>query len=206
MKSTAPRKMIGTKQLLNKYLKTLNYINHINLCRNYKLCLILQKNYSSEQTISISGTHQFFVWFSLVCLFVLTSLLEYNYITMLCQFLLYNKVNQLYAYIYPHIPSLLCLPPTLPISPLLVIKKHQADLPVECSCFPLAMYYTFGSVYMSTPLSHLVPAYPYPSPCTSVHSLHLRLYSCPAPRFFRTFFFFKIQYICVSIRYLFFPF
>ena len=30
---------------------------------------------------------------------------------MVCQFLLYNKVNQLYVYIYPHIPSLLHLPP-----------------------------------------------------------------------------------------------
>ena len=27
---------------------------------------------------------------------------------MLCSFLLYNKVNQLYVYIYPHIPSVLC--------------------------------------------------------------------------------------------------
>ena len=46
------------------------------------------------------------------------SLLEYNCFTMLCYFLLYNKVNQLYVYIYPHIPSLLSLPPTLPIPPL----------------------------------------------------------------------------------------
>ena len=30
----------------------------------------------------------------------LTSLLEYNCFTMVCQFLLYNKVNQLYVYIY----------------------------------------------------------------------------------------------------------
>ena len=37
---------------------------------------------------------------------------------MLCQFLLYNKVNQLYAYIYPHISSFFRLPPTLPIPPL----------------------------------------------------------------------------------------
>ena len=42
--------------------------------------------------------------------FFLTSLLEYNCFTMLCYFLLYNKVNQLYVYIYPHIPSLLRLP------------------------------------------------------------------------------------------------
>ena len=41
---------------------------------------------------------------------------------MLCQLLLYNKVNQLYVYIYLHIPSLLSLPPILPIPPLQVVK------------------------------------------------------------------------------------
>ena len=122
--------------------------------------------------------------------FFLTSLLEYNCFTMVCQFLLYNKVNQLYVYIYAHIPSLLRLPPTLPIPPLQVVTKHGADLPVLCSCFPLAIYFTFGSAYMSMPLSHFVPAYPSCSLCPQVHSLvGLRLYSCPAPRFFRTMFF-----------------
>ena len=58
---------------------------------------------------------------------------------MVCQYLLYNKVNQLYIYIYPHFSSLLHLPPTLPIPPLQVDTKHQADLPVLCSCFPLAI-------------------------------------------------------------------
>ena len=139
------------------------------------------------------------------CSFFLTSLLEYNCFTMVCQFLLYNKMNQLY--IYPHISSLLHLPPTLPIPPLQVVTKHRADLPVLCSYFPLAIYFTFGSVYMSMPLSHFIPAYPSPSPCPQVHSLCLRLYSCPAPRFFRTIFFvFQIPYICVSIQYLFFSF
>ena len=66
---------------------------------------------------------------------------------------------------------------------------HKADLPMLCGCFPLAIYLTFGSVYMSMPFSHFVPAYPSPSPCPQVHSLRLRLYSRPAPRFFRTFFF-----------------
>ena len=107
---------------------------------------------------------------------------------MLCQFLLYNKVNQLYVYIYPHIPSLLRLPLTLPIPPLQMVTKHQADLPVLCSCFPLAIYFTFGSVYMSMLLSHFVPAYPSPSPCPQVHSLRLCLYFCPATRFIRTMF------------------
>ena len=113
------------------------------------------------------------------------SLLEYNCFTMLCQFLLYNKVNQLYVYIYPHIPSLLHLPLTLPIPPLQVVTKHRADLPVLCGCFPLAIYFTFGSVYMSLPLSHFVPAYPSPSPYPQVHPLlGLHLYSRLAPRLF----------------------
>ena len=117
---------------------------------------------------------------------------------MVCQFLLYNKVNQLYIYIYPHIPSLLRLLPTLPIPPLQVVTKHRADLPVLCGCFPLAIGFTFGSVYMSMPLSYFVPAYPSPSPCPQVHSLvGLRLYSCLAPRFFMTFFFFLDSiYMC----------
>ena len=109
---------------------------------------------------------------------------------MVCQFLLYNKVNQLYINLYPHISSLLSLPPTLPISPLQVVTKHQADLPVLCGCFPLAIYFTFGSVYMSMLLSHFVPAYPSHSLCPQVHSLHLCLYSCTAARFIRTIFFF----------------
>ena len=71
---------------------------------------------------------------------------------MVCQFLLYNKVNQLYTYIYPHISSFLHLPPTVPIPPLQVVTKHRAALPMLCGCFPLAIYFTFGSVYMSMPL------------------------------------------------------
>ena len=70
---------------------------------------------------------------------------------MVYQFLLYNKVNQLYIYIYiyPHISSPLRLPPTLPIPLLQVVTKHPADLPVLCGCFPLAIQFTFGSVYIS---------------------------------------------------------
>ena len=60
----------------------------------------------------------FFFFSFYIFFFFLTSLLEYNCFTVLCHFLLYNKVNQLYAYVYPHIPSLLCLPPTLLIPPL----------------------------------------------------------------------------------------
>ena len=88
--------------------------------------------------------------------FFLTSLLEYNCYTIVCSFLLYNKVNQLYIYIYPHISSLWRLPPMLT--------------------------WCYNFLYS--------PDGPVPSPCPQVHSLRLRLYSCPAPRFFRTIFFF----------------
>ena len=131
------------------------------------------------------------------CFFFLTSLLEYNCFTKVCQFLLYNKVNQLYIYINPHISFLFCLPPTLHIPPIQVVTKHRADLPVLCGCFPLAIYFTFGSTYKSMPLSHFVPACPTPSLCPQVHSLCLRPYSCPVPRFFRTFFFFFTIHIYV---------
>ena len=53
-----------------------------------------------------------------------------------------------------------------------------------------------GSVYMSMPLSHFVPAYPSPSLYPQVHSLvGLCLYSRLAPRFFMTFFFFVLDSI-----------
>ena len=139
-------------------------------------------------------------FFCIYLIYFLTSLLEYNCFTMVCQFLLYNKANQLYIYIHPHISFLLRLPPTLPISPLQVVTKHQADLPVKCGRFPLPIYLTFGSVYMSMPLSHFIPAYTSPSPCPQVHSLHLHLYSCPAPCSSETFFFrFHIYVLAYSI-------
>ena len=79
-----------------------------------------------------------------------------------------------------------------------MVTKHRADLPVLCGCYPLAIYFTFDSVYMSMPLSHFIPAYPSPSPCPQVHSLvGQHLYSCPAPRFFMTFFFFLRFHIYV---------
>ena len=106
--------------------------------------------------------------------FFLTSLLEYNCFTMVCYFLLYSKVNQLCAYVYPHIPSLLCLSSTLPIPPLQVVTKHRDDLHVLCSCFPLAICFIFGSVYMSVLLSHFVPA----SPPFPHHVFKFILYFC----------------------------
>ena len=68
-----------------------------------------------------------------------------------------------------HISSLLCLPATLPIPPLQVVTKHGADLPVLCGCFPLAIYFTFGSVYIF--------------PC---HSLTLSRLTLPPPHILKS--------------------
>ena len=103
----------------------------------------------------------------------------------------------MYTYI-PISPLLLHLPPTLPIPHLQVVTKHRTDIPVLCDCFPLTIYFTFCSVYMSMPLSHFFPAYPSPYPWPQVHSLCLRLYSSPALRFFRTSF---CLFVCLFLRF-----
>ena len=80
--------------------------------------------------------------------------------------------------------------------------KYRADLLVLCSCFPLAIYFTLGSVYVSVLLSHFVPAYSSRSPCPHVHTLLICLYSSPSPRFIRTifvFFRFHIYMLAYSI-------
>ena len=127
-----------------------------------------------------------------------------NCFTIPCQFLLHNKANQPYAYTCPHIPSLLSLPPTLPIPSLQVIAEHQADLPVLCCCFPPANYFIFISVYMSMLLS-LRPSFPHP-PHVLKSILYVYLF-IPALKLGSSVpLFFLIPYICVSIRYLFFSF
>ena len=124
--------------------------------------------------------------------------MEYNCFTMVCQFLLYNKVNQLDIYIYSHISSLLHLPPTLPIPPPQLVTKHPADLPVLCGYFPLAIYFTFGSVYMSMPLS-LCPSLPFPlRVSSSPFSMSVYLFlSCP--QVLQNHFFFSFSFFLDSI-------
>ena len=97
--------------------------------------------------------------------------LEYNCFKMLCQFLLYSNINQLYAYTYP--PSWTSLPP----QPFTLPSQVITELFVLCSWFPLAIYFANGSIYMSTPISQFIS----PSPsllCPHVCSLYLQLYPC----------------------------
>ena len=149
----------------------------------------------------------FYCHYSSLLLFIfLTDLYCSIIASQCCQFLLYAKVNQpYYAYACPHIPSLLNLPPTLPIPPLQFIAKNRADLPVLCSCFPLANYFTFGSIYMSMLLS-LRLSFPLP-PCVLKSILYIYIFipalqlgsSVPLFFFFR-FHLYALEYsICFSL-------
>ena len=53
---------------------------------------------------------------------------------------------------YTYIPSFLSIPPTPHcISPFQVITEHWSELAVSYTNFPLAIYFTHGSVYMGFP-------------------------------------------------------
>ena len=123
------------------------------------------------------------------------SLFEYNGFTLLCKFLLHNIANQPYAYTCPRISSLLSLPPILPIPPLQVISKHQADLPVLCCFFPPANYFTFGSIYMSILLS-LRPSYPSHSKSSSPFFMSTSLFLPCSQVHQNLFFFLDSIYMC----------
>ena len=103
-------------------------------------------------------------------------LLGYNCFTTLCQFLLYNRVNQLYMYTYPFSPGSRSLPP---IPPLQVTAEHRVELPALHSRFPLSICFTHGGVYASPNLPvHPVSMPPRPHVCSillpwkQVHQYH----------------------------------
>ena len=138
---------------------------------------------------------------SFLCISFLTSLLEYNALQWCVSFCCITKwISYTYTYMPISPPSCVSLPPSLSHPSRWSESTELTSLCYAAAscCFPLAICFTFGSVYMSMPLSHFVPAYPSPSPCPQVHSLRLHLYSCPAPRFEKFFlrlkkFFFNLK-------------
>ena len=94
------------------------------------------------------------------------------------------------------------------LTPPILLGCHRAPplqvVPVLNSNFPVTIYFQHGDIYISVLFSQFMP--PSPSPAVStVCSLHLCLYSCPANRFISTIFLDSI-YMCVyvNIQYLFF--
>ena len=74
---------------------------------------------------------------------------------MVCQFLLYNKVNQLYIYIHPHISSLLRLPPSHPPYPT-PLGGHKAPSRSPCAMqLPPTSYlfYIWQCIYVHATLT-----------------------------------------------------
>ena len=69
---------------------------------------------------------------------------------MVCQFLLYNKVNQLYIYICPHVSSLLHLPPSHPPHPT-PLGGHKAPSWSPCAMRLLPtsdLFYVWSRIYV----------------------------------------------------------
>ena len=98
---------------------------------------------------------------------------------MVCQFLLYSKVNQLYVYIYPlfvGFPSHL--------------GQHRALNRVPCAIkqgLTSYLFYTQQCIHVNPNLP-IHPTPPYPPWCPYVCSLHLCPYFCFANRFICTIF------------------
>ena len=121
--------------------------------------------------------------------------LEYSCFTMLCQFLLYGKVNQLYVYICPlffGFPSHL--------------GHHRALSRVPCAIQQVLisyLFYTQQGIYVNPNL----PIYPTPLSRLGIHTFVL--YFCVSISALQTGSsvpFFQVPHTCINIRYLFFSF
>ena len=91
------------------------------------------------------------------------------------------------------------LPPD-PIPPLEFITEHPAELPLLNSSFPLAVYLTYGSIYISMLLSQFIPLL-LPPLCPQVSKSPFSksaIYFCSANGLINTISRFHIQ--CVNIQ------
>ena len=97
--------------------------------------------------------------------------------------------SAIYIYVYVYIYPLPLWPPSLTPHPT-DLGHHRAPSWVPCALqwLPTTIYFAHGSIFMSILISQSVPSLPQLS--SSVCSLHLCLYSCPANRFISTIFFF----------------
>ena len=100
---------------------------------------------------------------------------------------------------YTHAPP--NLPPTShPIPPLYIVTEPQFEVPESYSKFPLAICFTYGSVYVSMLLSPFVPPSVFPRPVfINLFSMSLS-HCCPANRFINAIFLDVLIYnICFSL-------
>ena len=83
--------------------------------------------------------------------------LDYSCFTMLCQFLLYSRVNQSYIYMYPLFWGFL---------PIKVTTEHRVELPVLCGRFSLVTCFIHSGVDMPIPISQSISS-PSPHPVST---------------------------------------
>ena len=74
-----------------------------------------------------------------------------------------------------HSPSFLDLPPS-PIPHLQVIPEHQAEFPGLYGSFPIPIYFTHGSIYISMLLS-IYPPFSSPTVSTSMFSMSVSVFT-----------------------------
>ena len=82
-------------------------------------------------------------------------------------FLLYNNMNQLFS-IHMSPPSSSSLPLPTPFHPFEVVTEHQIEFSALYSNFLLAIYFTYGNVYISMLLFQFISSSPSPAVSTSL--------------------------------------
>ena len=78
-------------------------------------------------------------------------------------------------------PSRTSLPPPTPPHPSRLSQSTRFKLPGSYNKFPLALYFTYGNVYVSVLLFKFVPSSPSHTVFTSQFSMHL--HRCSANKF-----------------------
>ena len=131
-----------------------------------------------------------FVFLFFLTFFFETSLLEYDCFTMVCYFLLYNKVNQLYIYICSHISSLFHLPPSRPPYPT-PLGGHKAQSSVNYSyhvvCYIPSIYLSYNWKFV--PFDCFPPIPTFSTPASGNHKSDLLFYEFLFVLFYFTLFF-----------------
>ena len=83
-----------------------------------------------------------------------------------------HRCDQPQVYICPLPPE-----PSSHLPPLWVVTEHWLEFPVSHSKLPLAIYFTYGNVYISKLFSQLIPPSPSPTVSTSLFSMSLSIFN-----------------------------